>query len=349
LTGQPSLGRVAAITGVVLLTVGVAYLAVQARGVLVLIFLSFLLAAGLEPAVNLLTRRNIRRGFAVAIVCVSLTLLVTGLMIAGLIPAIRQFNQLVDAAPQAIEDLSRQIGDENSTIGGYLAREDVQQAWQKALSALPGILTSSIGALFGLLAKLAGTLFSVLTIAALTVYFMLALPRLINSAAALLGNPERAAVMHEALGKIGGYVTGQIIICAAAGGTAYIFFLVAGVPYPALLAIGVATLDLVPQVGATLGAVLGVAMALTVSVALAVVTLAFFVAYQQFENYLLAPRVFARATSLSPLAAFTAALIGGAAAGLVGAIAALPIAAALQVVIRYAFGNRLGAAPGKTG
>lgn len=340
--GTP-LWRYAAITGVVLVTIGVAQLVVQARAVLVLIFLSFLLAAGLEPAVKWLTRRKIRRGAAVAIVCLSLTALVTGMVIVGVLPAVRQFWQLVDAAPGVVQDLARQVGDEDSTIGRYLARPEVQQALQKSLSSLPGILTSSVGVLFGLLAKIAGGIFSGLTIAALTVYFMLALPRIVDGAAALLGNREWAAVMNEALGKIGGYVTGQLIICATAGVTAYVFFLIAGVPYPALLAIGVAALDLVPQVGATLGAVLGVAMALTVSVSVAVVTLIFFVAYQQFENYLLAPRVFARATALSPLAAFAAALIGGAAAGLVGAVAALPVAAALQVVIRYVFASRLDA------
>jgi predicted PurR-regulated permease PerM len=341
LAPHPPLWRYAAITAVVLLTVGVAYLFLQARAVLVLIFLSFLLAAGLEPAVRWFTRRRVRRGAAVAIVCLTLAAVVTGMVMAGVVPAVRQFWQLVDAVPGVVADISEQVGDEDSTLGRYLARPEVQETLQRSLSSLPSLLTSSVGVIFGLLAKIAGGLFSVLTIAALTVYFMLALPRIVEGAAALLGNREWAAVMDEALGKIGGYVTGQLVICATAGVTAYVFFTIADVPYPALLAIGVAVLDLVPQVGATLGAVLGTAMALTVSVTVAVVTLIFFIAYQQFENYLLAPRIFARATALSPLSAFAAALIGGSAGGLVGAVAALPVAAALQVVIRYAFAARL--------
>lgn len=336
----PPFWRYAVITGIVLLTAGVAYLAVQALGVLILIFLSFLLAAGLEPLVALMTRRGMRRGLAVTIVCLTLTVAVLGLAAIGLAPAVRQFAQLLESLPETITKVGDQLSDENNAIGKFVRREDVQQGLKKALTALPDALSSSFGFLIGLLGKIGAGVFSVMTIAALTVYFMMALPRIVDGSARLLGNPEWAGVMREALGKIGGYVSGQIVICAAAGGCAYIFFLIAGVPYPALLALGVAALDLVPQVGATLGAILGVGMALTESVTKALITLAFFCAYQLFENYILAPRVFATAVSLTPLSAFAAALIGGAAAGLVGAVAALPVTAALQVVVRYVFASR---------
>ncbi|MEV0647292.1 AI-2E family transporter [Phytomonospora sp. NPDC050363] len=336
----PPLWRYALITGMVLLTIGVAYLAIQAIGVLVLIFLSFLLAAGLEPLVSLLTRRRVRRGLAVAIVCVTLTLAVTGLVFVGLLPAIRQFGELIEAVPDVLTRLGDELSDENSPLGKYLREDEVQEGLKKGMSNLPTVLGTSFGVLFGVISKIGAGLFSVLTVAALTVYFMLALPRIVDGVASLLGNPEWANVMREALGKVGGYVSGQIVICAAAGGCAYVFFLIAGVPYPALLALGVAALDLVPQVGATLGAILGVGMALTVSLPTTIATVVFFSAYQLFENYLLAPRVFATATSLTPLSAFAAALIGGAAAGLVGAVAALPVAAAGQVVVRYVFASR---------
>ncbi|WP_285664275.1 AI-2E family transporter [Actinorhabdospora filicis] len=339
-TTHPPFWRYAVITAIVLLTGGVAYLAVQAIGVLILIFLSFLLAAGLEPLVSLFTRHGMRRGLAVTIVCVSLTVIVLGLAAVGLAPAVRQFAQLLESLPDTLTKLGDQVSDENNAIGQFVRREDVQEGLKKALTALPDALSSSFGFLIGLLGKIGAGVFSVMTIAALTVYFMMALPRIVDGVARLLGNPEWAGVMREALGKIGGYVSGQIVICAAAGGCAYVFFLVARVPYPALLALGVAALDLVPQVGATLGAILGVGMALTVSLTTAIATVAFFCAYQLFENYLLAPRVFATATSLTPLSAFAAALVGGAAAGLVGAVAALPVTAALQVVVRYVFASR---------
>ncbi|GAA3520274.1 AI-2E family transporter [Actinocatenispora rupis] len=336
--------RYATITAVVLLTIGVAALVVQARAVLVLIFLSFLLAAGLDPLVRWVQRLVRRRGFAVLVVCVGLTAAVVGMAVVALIPAVRQFGQFVDSLPAIVERFAHDVGDRSTALGRYLSDPRIQSAVQNGLGKLPELLTSGVGALFGLLSKLFGLVFSVLTIAALTVYFMLALPRIVANIGTLLGSAEKAAVLDEALGKVGGYITGQLVICLAAGGSAYVFFLIVGVPYPALIALGVAVLDLVPQVGATLGAILGALMALSVSLGVALGTVAFFVAYQQVENYLLAPRILAQATALSPLSAFIAALIGGAAGGLVGAVAALPVAAALQVVIRYAFRDRFARA-----
>ncbi|HEY3504719.1 MAG TPA: AI-2E family transporter [Actinocatenispora sp.] len=340
--------RYAIVTAVVLVTVGVAGLVVRARAVLVLIFLAFLLAAGLDPLVRWVQRLVRRRGLAVLVVCVGLLAVVVGLSVVAFIPAARQFGEFVHALPGIVDRIGHDLGDRNTALGRYLSDPRVQSAAQSALGKLPDLLSSGVGALFGLLTKLLGALFSVLTVGALTVYFMLALPRIVANIGTLLGSPEKAAVLDEALGKIGGYVTGQLVICLAAGGSAYVFFLVVGVPYSALVAIGVAVLDLVPQIGATLGAVLGALMALSVSLGVALGTVAFFVAYQQLENYVLAPRILARATALSPLSAFIAALVGGAAAGLVGAVAALPVTAALQVVVRYAFRGRFAAAAART-
>lgn len=337
------LWRYALITGVVLVTVGVALLVVQARAVLVLIFLSFLLAAGLDPLVRRLQRLVRRRGLAVAILVLGSVVVVAGLSLVAFLPAARQFAAFVQAVPNLVQDIAHQVGSKDTPLGRYLSQPAVQQAIHDALGRLPALLSSGVGALFGLLGKILGAVFSVLTVGALTVYFMLALPRIVAMLGALLGTAERAAVLDEALGKIGGYITGQLVICVAAGASAYVFFLIVGVPYPALIALGVAILDLVPQIGASLGAVLGAAMALTVSIGVALGTIAFFVAYQQLENYVLAPRILAQATALSPLTAFIAALVGGSAAGILGAVAALPVTAALQVVVRYALRHRLPA------
>ncbi|BCJ36220.1 AI-2E family transporter [Actinocatenispora thailandica] len=339
------LWRYAAITAIVLVTVGVAMLAVQARAILVLIFLSFLLAAGLDPLVRRLQRLVRRRGFAVAILVIGLILVLTGLSAGAFVPAARQFAAFVQAVPNLVQDIAHQVGSRDTRLGRYLSEPAVQQAIHDALGRLPALLSSGVGALFGLIGKIFGAVFSVLTVGALTVYFMLALPRIVATLGALLGSAERSAVLDEALAKIGGYITGQLVICVAAGASAYVFFLIVGVPYPALIALGVAILDLVPQIGASLGAVLGAAMALTVSIGVALGTIAFFIAYQQLENYVLAPRILARATALSPLTAFIAALIGGSAAGIVGAVAALPVTAALQVVVRHALRDRFPGPP----
>ncbi len=156
----------------------------------------------------------------------------------------------------------------------------------------------------------------------------------------MLAREERIAAADAALGRIGGYVSGQLVVSGIAGLTAFVFFLIVGMPYPTLLALVVAVLDAVPQIGATLASFVGVVAGLTVSFPLAVGTLVFFMIYQGAENYLIAPRVFSKAIELSPVGAFVAILIGAAAAGLLGAMTALPLTAAGKVVLSHVLSER---------
>ena len=177
---------------------------------------------------------------------------------------------------------------------------------------------------------------------ALTAYFMLALPRIIDRGAAALEHPQEAEVLTTALSRVGGYLTGQTLISVAAGVVAFVFLTVVGAPYPALLALIVGALDLVPQVGATIGAVVGISVTLAADgVGKALIVAAFFVVYQQLENYVIAPRVFASTVNLSPLGAFIAILIGASLAGVIGAIFALPVAAMAKTVLSYVFRDRV--------
>jgi predicted PurR-regulated permease PerM len=178
---------------------------------------------------------------------------------------------------------------------------------------------------------------------AVAVYVSLAMPRLRARADAALGSDARVATLQESMDKISAYVLGQGMICLIAGVTAYLFFLVIGMPYPALLALVVLALDAVPQVGATLASIVAVAVALTVSLPMAAGVLVFFVVYQQVENFLVAPRVFARTIQITPLAAFVSVLLGAAVAGLAGAVLALPLTGAASVVIRQVRAERAGA------
>lgn len=142
-------------------------------------------------------------------------------------------------------------------------------------------------------------------------------------------------MLDESLSTVGGYVTGELAICACAGVASYIAMELIGVPYPALLAIVITVLDAVPQVGATIGAVIAVLVAFTAGVPVALIALVYFVLYQQLENYLIAPRVFSRTIALTPLASLLSVLIGASLAGVVGTIVALPITAAGSTVFRH--------------
>jgi predicted PurR-regulated permease PerM len=195
------------------------------------------------------------------------------------------------------------------------------------------VLVSALTAVFSALGLLLGGAAAALTTLVLMVYFGLAMPRLRASLARLLARPDRVQTLDEALGRVGGYISGQVLVSLIAGAVSFVFFLVAGVPYPALLAVVVALFDALPQVGAFLASLIGTAVALSQSWGLAVATLAFFCAYQAIENYLVAPRVFSRAIDLSPLAAFVAVLVGASLGGLLGALVALPVTAAGKIVL----------------
>ncbi len=334
---QPPMWYWARVTLTVLGVLVLAYLLYRVRSVALAVFLGFFLAVGFDPFVQRLQARGLGRGTAVLAFFVLLFAAFTAFLVVALRPLIEQTDLLVRQVP----DIVRQLSDRNSALGQYLADVNAEKALQDALKSAPKYLATSLGTVFGVLGTVVAGLFSVFTILALMAYFMLALPGMREFAHRALRKRGRIEVMEEALAKVGGYVTGQLAICAIAGVSAYVFMLVAKVPYSAVLALAVAVLVAIPQVGAILAAVLCTAVALTVSVKLALATFVFFLVYQQVENYVLAPRVFARAVNLSPVAVFIAVLVGAALAGVVGALTALPVTAALKSIFRYVFRRQL--------
>lgn len=340
-TDRPSIAFVARATVVVIAVVAVAVASWVVRGVIVTVTVGFLLAAGLDPLVRAVQRRVGRRGVAVLTVVVALVAALALFVTVALRPAIAQAAEFVADLPELLGRLSARFGD--SAVAGYLASPEVERQVSGAIDDVVAFAADSLGAVVGILASVGGAIFTGFTVAATTVYTMLALPRIRAFAGRAAGDPERVHMVAEIFRRVGGYVTGQLGICASAGITSAVFFLIIGLPYAALLAMVVAVLDAVPQVGATLAAVVAVLVALTVSFGTAVAVALFFIIYQQFENFVIAPRVFASAVSLTPMAVYLAVLVGGTLAGFVGAILALPVAATVTVVFRYVFRHSLAA------
>lgn len=336
----PSMGHYARVTVTVIVVVALALLAYRARGVLILVLAGFLIAAGLDPMVAAIERRGLRRGAAVAVVFGGGVIAMVAFIVLALGPAIGQFAQVVTELPGQLQELGQRLQG-SGPLGDWLAREDIREQAQSLLDRVPTLLASSVGALFGAVAAVIGVIFGLLTVAALSVYFLLALPRMRRFAAGALGSSERAAVMSDALGRVGGYITGQLAVCLLHGVCSYVVFLIIGLPFAALLAVSVAILDAVPQVGALLGALVALVFAVPLGLVTTLVVIVYFVVYQQIENYVVAPRVFSRAVELSPLAVFVAVLLGATTIGLLGAVAALPVTAAAKVVLRYVFRDRL--------
>jgi predicted PurR-regulated permease PerM len=234
----------------------------------------------------------------------------------------------------------------NGWIGNLERKYHLSSKLKDATKDLPHIASRSIGTILGITKSVAAFIFNLLTIGILTVYFMLSLPRMRRGAASLIAPEHRdrwTAVMDESLAKVGGYVSGNITVSIIAGVLAFIALISFGVPFPAALAVWVAIADLIPVVGATLGAIVCVAVAAFTGIGAAVITAIYFVLYQQVENYLIAPRVMKRAIDLSPAAVIVSTLIGGSLGGFAGALLALPIAATVKVVVKDILFNRTAA------
>ena len=306
----------------------------NAASVLVLIFIALFIAIGLNPAVSKLKSWGLARGWAVLVVTLVALLLLCGGVVALIPPLVSQTGALIENIPGYIQGLQR-----NQTIADLLVRYDVVAKVQSALDA--GTVANTVGgALGGVVggAKLVfGTIFSTLTVLVLTIYFMAAFDRIKSGAYALVPASRRQRVellTDEILSKVGAYMVGALAIAVVAGFSTWLLGIIIGLAYPFALAVVVAVLDLIPQIGATLGAIVVSLVGLASSVTDALVCVGFFIVYQQVENYLIYPNVMRRSVKVSDVAAVVAALLGAALFGVIGALVAIPLVAAVQLIGR---------------
>ena len=317
------------------LGVGLAYGLVQAlvavRGVLVLLLVSAFLAIGLDPAVRFLEQRRIARGRAVGIVLLGVLLFFTLFGMAVVPPIIEQGQQFVEAVPGYVTDLQ-----DNPRVAELDARYGILDQVQAAISDPARVGGTVFGGVLGVGKLLLSTFFSTLAVLILTLYFLANLPAIKSSAYRIVPRSRRARVgllTDEILTRVGGYVAGALTIAFVAGFSTFVLLLVLGVPYPVALGLLIALTDLVPLVGATVGAAVVTLVAFSVSVEVGLIAAVWYLAYQQLENYVLYPKIMKRSVDISPAATVVAVLVGGALLGVVGALLAIPIAAAVQLVL----------------
>lgn len=305
-----------------------------ARHVLILVLVAVVLAIGMDPAVRWSQRRlKMGRGMATAAIML-VTVCFLGLFLALVVPPIvTETRGLIERTPQYIDQLEGSEG----WVGDLEERLEISRRLEELADDAPSIAGSALSNLVGVLGAVAGGLFNLLTILVLTIFFMASLPRFEEDLAALFPPEKKVqyrALMARATERIGGYVSGNLTISLIAGVVSFIGFLIIGVPFPAALAMWIAITDLIPAIGALLGAALCVLVALTVGFGTAVATLIFVVVYQQVENYVIGPKVMNKAVDLSPAAVLVALLTGAAMMGFLGALLALPLAAAAKVIVR---------------
>lgn len=330
-TSRTSPFRVGLFGGLGLLTAwGLVVALAAVQSVLILLLISGFLAVGLNPAVEFFERRGIRRGRSVGIVLVIVLLAFTGFLFAIVPPIIDQTNQFVTEAPKYLDELNS-----NSTVKSIDNRlHIIKQA--KSFIASPNLAASALGGVLGVGKVVFGAIFSAITVLTLTLYFMSSLPTMKNAAIRAVPRSRRARVgllADDILERVGGYVAGALTIAACAGASSFIVLLATGVPYPVALALIVMVTDLVPVIGATIGAIIVSAVAFTQDVQTGLIVAIFYLIYQQVENYLLYPRIMKRSVDVSPAVTIVAVLLGGSLLGIVGALLAIPIAAAIQLIL----------------
>jgi len=304
------------------------------RRVLVWALVSLFLALALNPAVEAVQRRGIRRrGWAVTIVALVVVIVIAGLGALIIPTLVQQVNELVDAAPGYVHDLTKGRGPLGFLETKYHVVERVTEAVEGNGS---GRLAGGASAALDVARSVITFVVGVVTITFLTIFMLLEGPAWIERLLALM--PESSRPRWQAVGRdiyrtVGGYVTGNLLISLIAGVSTTVVLIALGVPFALALGLLVAILDLIPLAGATLAAVVVTLVALTHSVTAAIVVLAFFVVYQQLENHLLQPVVYGRTVKLSPLAVLISVLIGAEVAGIVGALCAIPVAGTIQILI----------------
>ena len=307
------------------------YAVYSVRAILIRILIALFIAVSLDPAVRLLARRGMRRGVAVTLIFLLAAALAAGFLISVIPPLVTQGRNLADDLPGYLTRLqgrSAQFRELND-------RYNISDQLQGLVGTLPGRLGTG---LLGFTGRVFGAVFNTLTVLVFTVYFMADMPRIRAGLVRLFPvsrRPQARQVVDLVVDKVGGYMIGNIIISLIAGVVSFIAFTILGVRFAVPLAFVVAICDLIPMIGATLGAIIGVTVALfsTELWPTTVLVAAFFIAYQQLENYLIAPRVLKTTVELGAAAVLIAGLIGATVLGLVGALMAIPIAAAFNVLL----------------
>ena len=305
-----------------------------AAPILLLMSIALFLAIGLDPAVTWLQRRGLRRTWAMFTIVVAVLAICALFLAVAVPPLVAQASGLRTGLPDYLERLQQ----DNGIVRQLDDRFDVVERVRSALSSGPGLGADGLDDVVGMARGVFSAFASTLTVLVLALYILGSLPTMKRTAYRLVPRSRRARfslLAEDMLARIGAYLLGNVATSVVAGVVSYVFFVVAGVPYPLPLAVFVALVDLIPLVGATIGAVVSVVIAFSVSVPLGIATIVFSFVYQQFENFVLAPHVMKRTVDVTPLTTIAAALVGATLLGVFGALLAVPVAASIQIIGRH--------------
>lgn len=330
--------------GLLLATALVVYVVVVSRQVLTWMVVGLFFAVALYPLVGLVQRRVFggkRRALATLVVFLVVFIALAALITAFVVPLATEGTKLASQLPGIIEDARHGKG----PIGNLLDRTNALHWVQTHQSTInkfaTGLTTPAVGVLSGVASTVTGTV----TVFVLSYLMVLEGPKAVDGFLNLF-RPQTGERIRRVGGdcarSVTGYVSGNLLISVICGAITYVALLLMGVPFAGLIALFVGIADLIPLVGATLGGVVAVVAAFIHSVPAGIVVLVVFIVYQQLENHLLQPVIYARTVQLNPLTVIIAILIAAELAGILGALLAIPVASIIQVVLRDVWDHRRG-------
>jgi predicted PurR-regulated permease PerM len=312
-----------------------------ARHVLAWVVISMFLALALDPLVGVIQRRSkLGRGAAIGVAYLLCAIVIAGVAATFLPKLIDEVNGFVQALPSYAEDVTHGRGRLGFLETKYHIVEKVRaQVEHGGASKVLGLSGAALSVTKSVISIVVATV----TIVFLTFFMLLEGRDWVERVYSLF--PERSQPRWRRVGQdiyktVGGYVTGNILISVIAGVSATIVLLIMDVPYAVALGLLVALLDLVPLAGATVAGIVIVGVAFLHSTVAGIVVLIFVIVYQQLENHFLQPLIYGRTVQLSPLVVLVSVLVGAELAGVLGALAAIPVAGSLQVLLRDALAQR---------
>jgi predicted PurR-regulated permease PerM len=309
----------------------------QAAHTLVLIFTAFFLALALNAPVHKLAqhlpgKRRGNRTLATATAFSVVIILLAAFLASIVPPLVRQTTNFIDQAPQMVSDARNG----NSNLGRFIQRYHLEEQAEKTSSQLSDRLRNASGTAVSTVSRVTTSVFAMLTVLVLTFMMLVEGPYWLKFALRLMPEERRdhaSEIAADMYRVVKGYVNGQVLLAAIASVFVLVGLLVLRVSYPIALMVIVFICGLIPLVGHTIGAVVVTAVALFTSPVSAVIILAYYILYQQIENYVIQPKVQANSTNMSPLLVFSSVIVGVNFGGLLGGLVAIPVAGCFRILL----------------
>ncbi len=312
---------------------GLGYLAWLLREVLLLVVLAVFVAVAISAPVNALQARlRLPRALAIIIVYVLLGLLLAAIGLLVVPPLVREFDELLRAAPGYIREAR-----DSGLIERWDKEYGIFQKLQSAASDLPSVAGTAFSEIEAVTVGALERIVELIAILAVSFLLLLDAPRVLNFAYTQLvpdREPQARRLASETSRAVGGYVAGVFAVAALAGVAAFVAMTVLGIPFAVPLAVQMALFALLPLVGSSIGAVVIAFVAAFVGWETVVIWGVFWVVYQQTETHVLGPLVYRKAVDLSPVFVILSVLAGATLLGILGALLAIPAAATIQILLR---------------